>query len=716
MAAPQYMKEALVICLDVGRSMWMKGSKSLDEARIALSLYVQQKVMDGKKTEQMGFILFGTEDTNNDLYDGQSPFYKHVTVFRNIEQPDIELIRAIENDIQGQNAEGDFVDALIVAVDMLGKHTAGKKFNKRIIMVTDAGSPCHPDQIEKIVEEMNSKEMKLQIFGLDFDNIDASENVKDASRKRKSETKMKNEAVIWTIQSICDEFELIPMKEALEQLSYFRSKNIRQTTLFRGVIDIAGDAMQIPVMVYTQTAEMKMPQFKSVFVNDAGEIVSVSRDTTYYTSDEANEEIEPDSVIKGYRYGKDLVPINPVDEQQMAMENERCLSVIGFAKQSEILREHYMSNVLCVAPQAGDPLAATALSSLIHSLYLLKSVAIVRYVWRKNAIPHIGFLSPHIKADYECLYYTQLPFAEDVREYSFASLSKLQPNDAQTEAMDNFINKLDLVTASRDLDNEPLEDLKPRNVPNVALHRIQEAIKLRALHPNSKIPELNPSLARLVERNKNLWEGAKNEIEQLENLFPVKKIEAATKRAVDLVWGAQTTPADGNDLASKRTKLGDDSLKSLAGEKVSVINSTDPVGDFKKMIHRRDMDMVEEAFSQLKKMVINIVDSSFMNQNFEKAIDCVKVMREEAIKEDEPKVFNDYLKELMDTYKDRKNGFWNEIQSVNKITLISNAECDESDISPEEAAQFLDAKQVQVSLPTPVVQKTNDDDLFDMMD
>jgi len=51
--------------------------------------------------------------------------------------------------------------------------------------------------------------------------------------------------------------EIIPMTEALERLSYFRARNVRPTTLYRGVLDIAGEAFQIPVYVYTRTAEAR---------------------------------------------------------------------------------------------------------------------------------------------------------------------------------------------------------------------------------------------------------------------------------------------------------------------------------------------------------------------------------------------------------------------------------------------------------------------------
>lgn len=45
--------------------------------------------------------------------------------------------------------------------------------------------------------------------------------------------------------------------------------------------------------------------------------------------------------------------------------------------------------------------AAVALSAFINGMYELDTVAIVRYCRQKNAAPKLGFLSPHIKQDYE---------------------------------------------------------------------------------------------------------------------------------------------------------------------------------------------------------------------------------------------------------------------------------------------------------------------------
>lgn len=98
-----------------------------------------------------------------------------------------------------------------------------------------------------------------------------------------------------------------------------------------------------------------------------------------------------------------------------------------------------MGNIDCIVSNPTDEAAGTALSALIHALAETDSVAIVRYVKRNKSAPHLGVLVPHIKADYECLFYCSLPFAEDIRQYPFASLA---PERARFRSIDLLLSSL----------------------------------------------------------------------------------------------------------------------------------------------------------------------------------------------------------------------------------------------------------------------------------
>ena len=69
-------------------------------------------------------------------------------------------------------------------------------------------------------------------------------------------------------------------------------------------------------------------------------------------------------------------------------------------------------------------------------------VLIAKIIERKNADPKLVALIPHINKKRPLLYMSQLPTAEDLRDYMFPQL--VASTNAQREAASNFIDALDL--------------------------------------------------------------------------------------------------------------------------------------------------------------------------------------------------------------------------------------------------------------------------------
>jgi ATP-dependent DNA helicase 2 subunit 2 len=62
-------------------------------------------------------------------------------------------------------------------------------------------------------------------------------------------------------------------------------------------------------------------------------------------------------------------------------------------------------------------------------------------------------------------------------------------------------------------------------------------------------------------------------------------------------------------------------------------------------------------------------------------------MREACVQEEEPDQFNAFLRDLRQTYEDkRRDPFWKLIETT-QLTLISSEETSESSVSPAEAAK-----------------------------
>ena len=74
-------------------------------------------------------------------------------------------------------------------------------------------------------------------------------------------------------------------------------------------------------------------------------------DKKYFIHDDPNmEPIEKEYQIKGYYYGKQLVPISKVFESELKYKTERCLKILGFVPKKQLPRNFMMGTVDMVLP------------------------------------------------------------------------------------------------------------------------------------------------------------------------------------------------------------------------------------------------------------------------------------------------------------------------------------------------------------------------------
>lgn len=119
-----------------------------------------------------------------------------------------------------------------------------------------------------------------------------------------------------------------------------------------------------------------------------------------------------------------------------------------------------MGEVTYVWGDPTSPIQQIALSSLVQAMASLRKFAVARYVGRDGADPKMVVLAPSNVGDIDCLLMVRMPFADDVRKYTFASLDVLVnkkgervvehpyiPTEEQLEAMDSFVDAMDLSTA-----------------------------------------------------------------------------------------------------------------------------------------------------------------------------------------------------------------------------------------------------------------------------
>ena len=170
---------------------------------------------------------------------------------------------------------------------------------------------------------------------------------------------------------------------------------------------------------------------------------------SYYLDDDDQTPVEKEDLVKSYRYGNEYVPMDESITAGSKLETEKCLQVLEFVPASTVPRHHFVGQKLTsITHTREDPHAATALDALVMSMFSKGVVALARFVFRKNAEPKLLVLWPHVKRNYTCLLGSALALKQDLRPMTFPPLianPKLAPTEAQLNAMDSFIDKMDLM-------------------------------------------------------------------------------------------------------------------------------------------------------------------------------------------------------------------------------------------------------------------------------
>ncbi|GAM18435.1 hypothetical protein SAMD00019534_016100 [Acytostelium subglobosum LB1] len=745
-------KEALVIILDIGLGMHHHTNEAkhastttpIEEALKSVTLLFQQKLIYGKKDE-LGVVLVGTKGTKNNL---QKDGYQHITMQSEIEEPKIETLKYLENLSPGES-RGDLIDALIVAMDMLINKTEKKKYQKRIFLVTNANDPINKEDLSTLQEQFKKIDVKLNIIGVDFTDEEELENKIKLTNKEKNEKFLREFAE--SVNGV-----LVPVKQALEMMSFFRSQSVLQRTTFRGSLEIG--SKNISVWGYMKTKIQSLPTLGKIsnVSKDAAAVAAaaasngngnddddevrrsmqVKQEKMFYSISDPDNEIDHKDLLKGYKYGKSLIPFSKIDESAMKYTADKCLKVIGFTDLESIPFYYSMGSSEMLLPPPNDKPAEQALSSLIHALAETNQVGLVRYVKKNGSNPYLAYIFPHIKPNYECLYLCTMPFADDIRPYQFPNISPTNanckkqyiPSAEQLAAAGTLIDSMDLMTAEENEERQQVPALRPRYTYNPSLQHFYQCLHYRALHPSAQLPKLDPVISKYINPDATVLEQAAPAIEEFQRLFPLKptpafKDTSTTKyRWKDGVLVAEEIRLDsyvGADDGSKKRKADDMaglSLDKLVSGFVNEVGSVNPVQNFKDMLARRDVDLVDKAVALMKQRIVQLVNDSLKDQFYQKALDCVVELRKGCIKESESEEFNTFLGELRDYYEGkRRDDFW-QLLRVQSITLISTAESDDSGISESDALAFLGSKPTAAAPVLSTPKSDSVDDLFDQIE
>ncbi|RUS32622.1 hypothetical protein BC938DRAFT_474861 [Jimgerdemannia flammicorona] len=798
-------KAATVYLLDLAPTMGAKRQNenvtNLDNSIKLLTAMIQDKVIIGRKTDMVGVVLSGTNalkpltyyiratiETENHLATEPGQ-YEHITELRAISQPNLALLRELNSSVVVGDDPGDLIDALIVAIDMMVVHCRQLKYQKKLVLFTDAETPVNIDDAEAIQNQLINNNIELAIVGIDFDDPDTGFKQED-----KPDVKRENEEFFRSlITNVNGTFITVP--EAFSELFSFRTKSVKPTTVYQGDLTL-GDpeahpdtALAIPVHMFARTYELKSLTAKkySVLAETSPENerktceVTMSRTFKIKGMGEAGEgveeeEVEKEDLEKAYMYGKTIVPIRKVDEEVLKLKTNKELSILGFLNadavglptvlfNSAVFLHNYMrparppphNSHLCNSSPATTPCPTS--TSLCHRRTTRVPASPFRpspvACWRRIISPLPDMYRAPTQ-DPSSAYYFQrsclgwtcctlfrgraevyIRVAGEDRHGVGEGADRTQEHPVGGDAQqDRGIH------SRHGPHDDVCEYLPPENTFNPAYQRLNEAIKIRALDPSAPIPPSHDQLLAQLRPVPELTESTRGLVQEMKTLFDVKKVQAKTKDT-KRGYGAATTAAltgassvgTVNDILNRgpsedpamRVKIeGEDAtypsgmnMRALTENAVRRVGTVNPVADFRSMVANRQEDLVSLAVEQMCDVIKQLVTTSFNDQFYAKAVDCLKALREVCVSENESDIFNAFLPDLRATClgTSRRADFWDMVVAEN-VTIISSEESPSSKVTQGEADKFLrNAEIVPVQPERPVDDDAVDtDDLLNMME
>ena len=327
-----------------------------------LSRVVQNRILNAR-IDEFALIAFGSDETNNDVHtegldaaaaSGERDYEEE---YRNIavkvpmgccSSESAEVVASLRG--MAGSAPSDYLEALVVASDMLVNHQRGGAFLRRIMLVTDLRTPCEVDDdfIGDIARGMRAVDMQLTVAV-----VRGEESEDETTRIQEEDTVMANRE---TLQRLCDLLNEpsdkgpVPVtnRSCIEDhaaaLQAAKVKTTKPTTTFRGDLEFT-PWMSLKVWVYKKVSEAKPPAMKmysDAADEAAGDDPTVGRERVFrsYADPDAPVDVAPEMMMSAYPYGPANIPIQDEVKELIAARNDKGMKIFGFTSLDQV--PHWM--------------------------------------------------------------------------------------------------------------------------------------------------------------------------------------------------------------------------------------------------------------------------------------------------------------------------------------------------------------------------------------
>lgn len=249
--------------------------------------------------------------------------------------------------------------------------------------------------------------------------------------------------------------------------------------------------------------------------------------------------------------------------------------------------------------------------------------------------------------------------------------------------MSNYVDAMDLSTFGVDDDGCPTEYMKFEDTYSPLLHRINQVIKWRAVNEvYENIPDPPQILTKYSAPPPDLIAKIERQLNALKAAGDVKKVPPKQKGRGKRRREDRDKPLSGLDV---------DSL--LGNPKRVKVDPGNLVPSFKQAIAATDdLDAIKEASEEMGKTIKTLISSSIGESGYGRALEAIRVLRDELTELEEPDIYNRFIRELKGDIlegklKGDRRAMWWSIRG-SKYGLVDRKRSFASDVSEQEAADF----------------------------
>ena len=223
------------------------------------------------------------------------------------------------------------------------------------MILSNLGGVCNVLQLDKILKKLKKADLDIFLVGPDLpeeddtdsdhtEDVGADTRPKGRNRgdggsaqidlpgnKYKSAIQLVNEntfvRILRHVGGVSYSFQ-----EATQAVNQFQ---LRATAQRPWTVNLTiGREISLPVQGFTSVSEARPVSFKDVYARDPDAQIELER--TYHRNDEAETEVDLDDTVKGFRYGRTLVPFNENDLANMKYSTPKSMVVLGFTAQDHV--------------------------------------------------------------------------------------------------------------------------------------------------------------------------------------------------------------------------------------------------------------------------------------------------------------------------------------------------------------------------------------------